>query len=112
MILHMPGSDTYGDVFFHSEASFAEIWAGQFAALAENAVHLRTWNEAVKHLAGALGADAADGTASRAEKAARAEKTSRTRTTPPRKVTPRTTSAGEASGFTVISISGTDGSSE
>jgi hypothetical protein len=105
----------------------AEIWTGQFAALAENAVHLRTWNEAVKHLAGALGADATDGTASRAEKAPRAEKTPRTRTTPPRKVTARTApagkaehetapageeaAAGEASGFTVISISGAGGSS-
>jgi hypothetical protein len=37
----------------------AEIWAGQLAALAENAVHLRTWNEAVQRLSALLRDDVA-----------------------------------------------------
>ncbi len=37
----------------------AEIWADQFAALAEKAVHLRTWNDAVQKLSGLLGDDGA-----------------------------------------------------
>jgi hypothetical protein len=32
----------------------AEIWADHFAALAEKAVHLRTWNEAVQRLEAAV----------------------------------------------------------
>jgi hypothetical protein len=50
----------------------AEIWAGQFAALAENAVHLRTWNEAVGCLTGTLGADPAGGPAARPDEPSRA----------------------------------------
>jgi hypothetical protein len=33
----------------------AEIWTDRFAALADNAVHMRTWNEAVQQLTATLG---------------------------------------------------------
>ena len=90
----------------------AEIWTGQFAALAENAVHLRTWNEAVKHLAGALG--------SAGEPPAEPRDPAKTRTARPKNPTranekkpPTAPGAGKpAAGFTVISVSGPDGHSE
>ena len=69
----------------------AEIWAGQFAALAENAVHLRTWNEAVRHLAGTLGTE--PGPAARPGKLPTATAAK-----------PATTAGG--TGFTVLSVSG------
>jgi len=97
----------------------AEIWTGQFAALAENAVHLRTWNEAVKHLTGVLGADPAAGSAPQPEGPPRV-RTTRPKeeatpaggpapaTAPPSEKTP----TGGATGFTVVSISGPDKNSE
>jgi hypothetical protein len=87
----------------------AEIWADRFAALAENAVHLRTWNEAVKHLTGALGVEVQAGMAAQDDKVGRARNTPAGRKVPATPPTNENTTAREASGFTVISISGTGG---
>lgn len=110
----------------------AEIWAGQFAALAENAVHLRTWNEAISHLTGALGGEPAAAGATRSGEPARTRVPVRNRPEPSRRRTPEpaqgqtpepaqdakppTPPAGApdekppatgAGGFTVISVSRT-----
>src|SRR5262249_38406688 len=47
-VLRSRGIEDEWEIFY--EDIRAEIWSGQFAALAEKAVHLRTWNEAVQQL--------------------------------------------------------------
>ena len=94
----------------------AEIWTGQFAALAENAVHLRTWNEAVKHLTGALGVDS--GPTARPEGLRQAKTAPSKRAVPGGGATPaaapptKKAATGGATGFTVIAIAGTDENSK
>ena len=93
----------------------AEIWTGQFAALAENAVHLRTWNEAVKHLTGALGVDS--GPTARPEGLRQARPLRRKSgtgggATPAAAPPTKKAATGGATGFTVIAIAGTDENSK